>query len=129
MRDPERCEYSDEIEKGVRPLVEALNRCRNTRTFGSCQGHFGVQEPELLNSKCYVEFRMPRSKATKLKQAIYESVGVSRCKIEMDDYLPGDDAYFYGSIFIIPDENLEAKAQRRVADGMINRITEIVTEL
>jgi hypothetical protein len=72
MKDPERCENSNEIEKGVSPLVKELNNVDNTRTFGSCQGHFGFEELEPFNNRAYIEFRMPRGKLGQLEKAIYE---------------------------------------------------------
>jgi tRNA(Phe) wybutosine-synthesizing methylase Tyw3 len=72
MKDPERCENSNKIEKGVSPLVKELNNVDNTRTFGSCQGHFGFEEPEPFNNRAYIEFMMPRGKFGQLEKAIYE---------------------------------------------------------
>jgi len=125
LRDPERYEFNNKVEGRIASLVEALNECEYTRTFGSCQGHFGFEEPEPFNKKAYVEFRMPRDKFREMEQIIYQSISVNDCQVEFDDYLP-NDAYFYGSLYIIPGRNLEYKEQRKVADEMINEIARII---
>jgi hypothetical protein len=124
-KDPERCKCSNEIEKRIDPLVKALNKIGSTRTFGSCQGHFGFQEPKPFNGRAYVEFRMPRDKFRELKRAVYESINDDRCKIEFDDYLP-DGAYFYGSLYIIPNKRLKHEEQRDITGKTINELTKIV---
>lgn len=125
MRDPERYESNNQVERRIAPLVEALNECEYTRTFGSCQGHFGFEEPELFNKKAYVEFRMPRDKFREIERIIHQNMSVNDCQVEFDDYLP-NDAYFYGSLYIIPDRSLKYKEQRRAADEMINKIARII---
>jgi hypothetical protein len=46
----------DDIEPGILPLVEALNRTGLVRTFSSCEGHFDPHEQTLRNRN-YAEVR------------------------------------------------------------------------
>lgn len=39
--------YSDDIEAGIRPLVDALNATGLVRTFASCEGHYAPSEQKL----------------------------------------------------------------------------------
>ncbi|MDH5695966.1 MAG: hypothetical protein OEZ00_05105 [Dehalococcoidia bacterium] len=128
MKDPERCQHNQEIENRISPLVEAFNKCTNTRTFSSCQGHFGFEEPKPVSGKSYVEFRMPQDKFRELEQATYNSINGGRCSIWFDQYITGD-AYFYGCVYVIPDEDLGPEEQRQVADEAICRLAAIIEKL
>lgn len=39
----------DEIEPGIRPLVDALNATGLVRTFSSCEGHFSPSEQTIVD--------------------------------------------------------------------------------
>lgn len=47
----------DELEPGIRPLVDALNATGLVRTFASCEGHFEPHQQTLVDRNlAYVRF-------------------------------------------------------------------------
>lgn len=47
----------NELEPGIRPLVDALNATGLVRTFSSCEGHYGPEEQTMVDRNlAYVRF-------------------------------------------------------------------------
>ena len=77
MRDPERAKSIKTIERRIKPLVKTLNQ-RGIRTIGSCQGHFGYDEPKEVTEKSYLELVISREKFSEIQEIILGSFGRER---------------------------------------------------
>ena len=128
MKDPERSKRIKTIERRIKPLIQALKQ-KGIETGGSCQGHFGYDEPREVTEKAYVEFICPEEVFLRIKLIILNGLGRRRkLWLSFDNGAREESELICGFVYIFPPEDRSFQQQRKAVDGVIKKITKLVQE-
>ena len=128
MRDPERTKRIRTIERRIKPLVQILNR-RGIKTIGSCQGHFGYDEPKVVTEQAYVEFISSKDEFFKLQELISRNLGRRRKSwLNFKNKEKENSELISGTIYIFPPKDRSPQKRRKAIDRLIKKITKVVQE-
>ncbi len=112
-----------DIEKGIRPLVEAIGRLGFASTVYSCEGHFGQKQNELFLPTAYVTFSISDLKSFRRSyermRGLDGMLGAASLRLTYDCIL---GRY---TLSIWPEESLATPIDQRAAvDSAITRLSE-----
>ena len=126
MKDPERSRRIKTIERRIKPLVQLLNQ-KGIKTIGSCQGHFGYDEPKVVTERAYVEFISSKAEFLKIQEIILGSLGRRRKSwLRFENKGKEDSGLITGTLYIGSPKDRSLPKQRGAIDRLIKKITSVI---